>query len=126
MVVKEKLEVYKCSVCGNIVETLHAGGGTLVCCGKDMDKLEENTTDAAQEKHVPVKEGSDSGVKVTVGSVKHPMEEAHHIQWIQVMKDGWSCRKFLAPGEEPEEVFCCCDESATAREYCNLHGLWKA
>ena len=84
----EKLQIYKCSLCGNIVEVVHVGGGTLVCCGKDMDLVAENTTDAAQEKHVPVVEKVDGGYKVTVGSVAHPMEEAHLIQWVQLIADG--------------------------------------
>ncbi|HII71999.1 TPA: desulfoferrodoxin [Candidatus Woesearchaeota archaeon] len=119
-------EVYKCNVCGNIVEVVHAAGGQLVCCGQPMQHLVENTTDAAQEKHVPVKESSDKGVTVKVGSVPHPMEAAHYIEWVQVIMDGWSCRRFLKPGEKPEAVFCCVTDKATAREYCNLHGLWKS
>ena len=122
----EKLQIYKCSLCGNIVEVVHAGGGTLVCCGKDMDRVEENTTDAAQEKHVPVVEKVDGGTKVTVGSVAHPMEEAHLIQWVQLIADGKSYRQYLAAGGAAEAVFPVQAESVTVREYCNLHGLWKA
>ncbi len=126
MAVEKQNEVYRCEICGNIVETLHAGGGTLVCCGQEMKKLEEQTADAAQEKHVPVKEKTEEGVKVKVGSVPHPMEENHYIQWIQVMTEEWSYRRFLKPGEKPEAEFSKVTDEATAREYCNVHGLWKA
>ncbi len=122
----QKLQVFKCSVCGNIVEVIHAAGGTLVCCGKPMDLLTENTTDAATEKHVPVIEKADGGIKVTVGSVAHPMEQEHHIEWIELIVDGKSYRQFLNPGEAPEAFFAVEGDQMTAREYCNLHGLWKA
>jgi len=122
----EKLQIYKCSLCGNIVEVVHVGGGTLVCCGKEMNLLTENTTDAAQEKHVPVVEKVDGGYKVKVGSVAHPMEDKHLIQWIQLIADGVAYRQFLAPGGAPEAVFRVEAKQVTAREYCNLHGLWKA
>ncbi len=122
----EKLQIFKCSVCGNIIEVVHAGGGTLVCCGKDMDLIVENTTDAATEKHVPVVEKVDGGYKVTVGSVAHPMEDAHLIQWIQLIADGTAYRQFLTPGAAAEAVFLVKAENVTVREYCNLHGLWKA
>lgn len=122
----EKLQIYKCSLCGNIVEVVHVGGGTLVCCGKDMDLVAENTTDAAQEKHVPVVEKVDGGYKVTVGSVAHPMEEAHLIQWVQLIADGKAFRQYLTPGSAPEAKFAVVAEKVTVREYCNLHGLWKA
>ncbi|MBN2079664.1 MAG: desulfoferrodoxin [Spirochaetes bacterium] len=122
-----RLEVYKCQVCGNIVEVLHEGAGTLVCCGQDMALMKENTVDAAKEKHVPHVSKSDKGLKVQVGEVAHPMEEKHYIEWIQVIaKDGTSNRKFLKPGESPAADFCCVEEGSTVREYCNLHGLWKA
>jgi superoxide reductase len=119
-------QVFKCEKCGNIVEVLHGGVGTLACCGQDMVLLEENTTDAAVEKHVPVIEKTADGVKVTVGSVAHPMEESHYIEWIEVIFDGRSCRMYLGPGDAPEAVFCGQAETVTARAYCNLHGLWKA
>ncbi len=122
----ERLEVYKCDVCGNIVEVLHAGGGELVCCGESMKLMKENTVDAAKEKHVPVIETIDGGVKVSVGSVAHPMEEKHYIQWIEIIADGIAYRKFLNPGDTPEATFSVAATSITAREYCNLHGLWKA
>jgi superoxide reductase len=118
--------IYKCNVCGNIVEVLHAGGGELVCCNEPMVLLKENTVDAAIEKHVPVIEKTETGVKVTVGSVPHPMEEEHYIGWIEIIADGRSCRKFLKPGDEPVAEFDVKAEDITAREYCNLHGLWKS
>jgi superoxide reductase len=122
----EKLQIYKCEVCGNIVEMLHAGAGELVCCGQPMKLFKENTTDAAKEKHVPVIEKTAAGFKVKVGSVAHPMEEKHYIEWIEVIADGQAYRKFLNPGEAPEATFEIKAEKIIAREYCNLHGLWKA
>ncbi|MBW2964880.1 desulfoferrodoxin [Candidatus Woesearchaeota archaeon] len=126
MGVKEINEVYKCSVCGNMVETVHVGGGELVCCGKPMQLLKANTTDAAQEKHVPVIEKTATGFRVKVGSIAHPMEEKHYIEWIELLADGRSYRKFLKPGDKPEAEFAVKAGKVTAREYCNLHGLWKA
>jgi superoxide reductase len=122
----EKLQVYKCEACGNIVEVLHGGGGELVCCGEPMKLLVENTVDAAKEKHVPVIEKVDGGVKISVGSVAHPMEESHYIEWVEIIADGEAYRQFLNPGEAPEATFCIKADQITAREYCNLHGLWKA
>ena len=125
----EILQVYKCNVCGNIVEVLHAGEGELICCGQPMGLKVENTTDAAVEKHVPVIEVTDGGYKVTVGSVTHPMQEDHYIEWIELLACGKVYRKFLHPGDAPEAVFMIkieADGNVTAREYCNLHGLWKA
>ena len=122
----EKLQIYKCEACGNIVEVLHGGGGELVCCGESMKLMVENTVDAAKEKHVPVIEKVDGGVKVSVGSVAHPMEESHHIEWVEIIADGEAYRQFLNPGEAPEATFCIKADQITAREYCNLHGLWKA
>lgn len=121
-----KLEVYKCMACGNIVEVLHGGDGELVCCGEPMVKLTENTTDAAKEKHVPVIEKIDGGYKVKVGSVAHPMEEKHYIEWIELLADARAYRQFLKPGMAPEAVFMVKADKVSAREYCNLHGLWKA
>jgi superoxide reductase len=118
-------QVYKCNVCGNIVEILDIGEGELVCCGEPMQIQAENTVDAAREKHVPVIEMIDGGVKVKVGSVAHPMEDKHWIEWIEVIADGRSCRQFLKPGQPPEAVFAITAKKITAREYCNLHGLWK-
>jgi superoxide reductase len=122
----ERLQIYKCEVCGNIVEMLHAGAGQLVCCGQPMKLFTENTVDAAKEKHVPVIEMTPAGIKVKVGSVAHPMEQAHYIEWIEVIADGRAYRKFLNPGEAPEATFEIKADKITAREYCNLHGLWKA
>jgi len=122
----EQGQIYKCNVCGNIVEVLHAGAGQLVCCGQPMQLLEENTVDAAEEKHVPVIEKMENGVKVKVGEVPHPMEEDHHIEWIEIIADGRSYRKFLKPGDVPEAEFEISAGEITAREYCNLHGLWKS
>lgn len=121
----ERLEVYKCEACGNIVEVLQGGGGELVCCGEPMKLLKENTTDAAKEKHVPVVEKIAGGFKVKVGEVAHPMTEEHYIQWIEIIADGKAYRQFLKPGDAPEAVFNITATSVTAREYCNLHGLWK-
>ena len=122
----ERLEVYKCDLCGNIIEVLHGGAGELVCCGQPMNLLAENTVDAAKEKHVPVVEKTPDGVKVSVGSVAHPMEAKHYIEWIEIIADGKSYRQFLNPGEAPEATFKVDAENVTAREYCNLHGHWKA
>ncbi len=119
-------QVYKCDVCGNIVEVVHTGVGELVCCGEPMKLLVENTVDAAKEKHVPVIEKSGNKVTVKVGSVAHPMEEKHYIEFIEVMADGKVYRKFLKPGEKPEATFEITATKLTAREYCNLHGLWRA
>ena len=122
----ERLEVYKCEVCGNIVEVLHGGDGELVCCGQPMVQFVENTVDAAKEKHVPVIEKIAGGVKVKVGDVAHPMEEKHWIEWVEIIADGKAYRQFLNPGEAPEAIFNVEADQITAREYCNLHGLWKA
>ena len=118
-------QVYHCDLCGNIVEVLHEGSASLVCCGRPMDLYEENTVDAAKEKHVPVVEQVEGGIKVKVGEVPHPMEEKHYIEWIEIIADGKADRQFLNPGETPEAVFKTDAKNVTAREYCNLHGLWK-
>ncbi|MDP4858308.1 MAG: desulfoferrodoxin [Desulfobacterales bacterium] len=122
----EQLQVYKCEACGNIVEVLHGGEGELVCCGKPMVLIKENTVDAAKEKHVPVIEKIEGGYKVKVGSVPHPMEEKHYIEWVELIADGKAYRQFLKPGQAPEAIFKIDAAKVTAREYCNLHGLWKA
>ncbi|MFH1351911.1 MAG: desulfoferrodoxin [Pseudomonadota bacterium] len=122
----DRLQIYKCEVCGNIVEVIHAGAGELVCCGQPMKLFVENTVDAAKEKHVPVVEKVADGVKVKVGSVPHPMEEKHYIEWVEIIVDGKAYRQFLKPGEAPEAIFDLQDKNVTAREYCNLHGLWKS
>jgi superoxide reductase len=120
----KKMEVYKCDVCGNIVEVVHGGDGELVCCDQPMKLQTENTVDAAKEKHVPVIEKVPDGVSVKVGSVAHPMEEKHSIEWIEIIADGKAYRQFLNPGK-PEATFQIKAEKVRAREYCNLHGLWS-
>ncbi|MBR3881131.1 MAG: desulfoferrodoxin [Mailhella sp.] len=121
-----RLEVYKCAHCGNIVEVLHGGKAPLICCGEPMKLLREGQTDGASEKHVPVIEKTENGYKVSVGSVDHPMTEEHWIEWIELIADGISYKKFLNPGEAPVAEFCVKADKVTAREFCNLHGLWKA
>jgi superoxide reductase len=119
-------EVYKCSLCGNIVEVVHAGASALFCCNQPMTLLTENTVDASKEKHVPVIEVGASGITVKVGSVAHPMEAAHYIEWIELIADGKVYRQQLQPGQAPEATFPVIARQVTAREYCNLHGLWAA
>lgn len=119
-------QIYRCNICGNIVEVLHAGGGQLVCCGQNMELLEASTQDQGYEKHVPVIEKNGDTVKVKVGSVAHPMEESHYIEWVELIAGDKSYRKFLNPGDSPEVEFCNIDSNdLQAREYCNVHGLWK-
>jgi superoxide reductase len=122
----ERLQVFKCEICGNIVEVLHGGKGELVCCNKPMVLLKENTVDASLEKHVPVIEKTPDGVKVKVGSVPHPMEEKHYIEWVEVIADGNIYLQFLSPGTSPEAFFTVKGENITAREYCTIHGLWQS
>jgi superoxide reductase len=122
----ELKQVFKCELCGNMVEVVHASGGTLTCCKQPMTLMTENITDAAKEKHVPVVEKVEGGVLVKVGSVAHPMLEAHYIEWIEVHTENKIYRKFLKPGEKPEAFFALEEEVLYAREYCNLHGLWRA
>ncbi len=119
-----RLEVYKCEVCGNIVELLHSGGGQLVCCGQPMKLMEAKTEDQGKEKHVPVIEQTDKGVNVKVGSIPHPMEKQHYIEWIEVVTDKKVLRIFLKPGEVPEAKFETSDTIVQVREYCSVHGLW--
>jgi superoxide reductase len=121
----KRMQIYKCMKCGNIVEVLHEGVGQLVCCGEPMKLMEENTVDAAKEKHIPVIEQKNGMVVVKVGSVAHPMEEKHYIEWIEINADGKVYRAFLKPGDEPKATFLITANSVTAREYCNIHGLWK-
>ena len=121
----ERLQIYKCAVCGNIVEVIYGSTGELVCCGQPMELLDEKTADAATEKHVPVIEKNDSGYKVTVGSTLHPMEEKHYIEWIELLADGKAYRQFLNPGDAPQAEFGVEADLVTAREHCNVHGLWK-
>jgi len=119
-------QVYRCNVCGNIVEVLHAGQGELVCCGQPMELLQEKATDAGLEKHVPVVEATAGATKVKVGDVPHPMEENHYIEWVEVLTDGGSYRRFLKSGDRPEAEFEIGAKKVTAREYCSIHGLWKS
>ncbi|WP_032122285.1 desulfoferrodoxin [Clostridium amazonitimonense] len=119
-------QIYKCEVCGNIVEVVHPSGGTLVCCNQPMRLLEENTVDAAKEKHVPAVEKDGDMVTIKIGAVEHPMEEKHYIEWIEVITENKVYRKYLKPGEKPEATFKVCGEIISVREYCNIHGLWKA
>ena len=119
--------IYKCEICGNIVEVLHEGVGALVCCGEEMKAMEEKTEDSTVEKHVPYIEKTANGVLVKVGQNQdHPMEEKHFIEWIQVIADGAAYRKFLKPGDKPQAEFEIKAKDITAREYCNIHGLWKS
>jgi superoxide reductase len=122
----ERLEVYQCEVCGNMVEVLHVGQGTLVCCGQPMVLQKENIKEAALEKHIPVLEPAAGGFKVSVGSILHPMEEKHYIEWIELVADGKAYRQFLKPGETPQAVFALAAKNITARAFCNLHGMWKS
>jgi len=118
--------IYKCLGCGNIVEVLHEGEGEMMCSGQPMALLVENTTDASREKHVPVIEKTRNVYKIKIGSIPHPMEEKHYIEWIEIIADGKSYRKHLKPGQPPEAEFCIAADKITARELCNVHGLWKA
>jgi len=118
--------VYKCNVCGNIVEVLHEGRGELFCCGRPMQLLEEKLVDVGKEKHVPVIEVADGTVKVKVGAVPHPMEADHYIEWIELLTERDVYRSYLKPGEAPEAVFNVKVDKVTARAYCNKHGLWKS
>jgi len=126
-------QIYKCNVCGNIVEILHIGAGQLVCCNEPMELLEEKTKDSGLEKHVPVIEelpanvcqGKD-GVIIRVGEVEHPMEEDHYIEWVEIITiDGKRSKRFLKPGDKPEIEFYTRKEIVGVRAYCNVHGLWK-
>lgn len=119
-------EIYKCEVCGNIVEVVHEAGGQLVCCGQPMKLLDEKIQDQGQEKHIPIIEKTESGIKVKVGFIEHPMTEEHYIEWIEIKKDNKLPKKFLKPGEKPEAEFCIKERGIEARAYCNLHGLWKS
>ena len=123
------LEIYKCEICGNIVEVIHGAVGVLACCGQGMNLMAENTTDAATEKHVPVIAVSGTAIKVQVGSVPHPMQDEHYIEWIELIADGKSYTQFLNPGDTPEatfEVVGTSTSNLSVREYCNLHGHWAA
>lgn len=121
----QKMAVYKCEICGNIAEVLTAGGAEMMCCGKQMTMQKENTTDAAVEKHVPALERKNGGWQVTVGTVDHPMTDAHFIEWIELIAGDTVYRQFLKPNDKPTAFFPLAAESVSARAYCNLHGLWK-
>jgi superoxide reductase len=122
----ERLQIYKCEVCGNIVEMLHPGQGQMVCCNQDMVLYKENTVDASIEKHIPVVSKNPQGFNVKVGSVTHPMDENHYIEWIEIISGDKAYRQFLKPGQSPEAGFCIDGNDAVAREFCSLHGLWKS
>lgn len=121
-------EIYKCPVCGNLVEVVHAAAGQLTCCGQAMRKLVAGETDGAVEKHVPVLEKIEGGYKVKVGSVAHPSLPEHYIEFIELLCNtcGTVQRHYLKPGDAPEAAFKTCSDDVTAREYCNLHGLWQS
>lgn len=121
----QALEIYKCETCGNIVELFHVGGGELVCCGSPMTLQVANTVDASKEKHVPVIERGDGTITVKVGSIAHPMESVHYIEWIELIADGKVYRAMLKPGDAPEATFAVTAEKVTAREFCTLHGHWE-
>ncbi|ADY57313.1 desulfoferrodoxin [Syntrophobotulus glycolicus DSM 8271] len=119
-------QIYKCNICGNVIEVVHPGAPALVCCGQPMELLVGNTVDASKEKHVPVIEAAENGIRVQVGSVEHPMEEKHFIQFIEVLTADKVYRAELAPGLKPEAWFPVKQEDILeVREYCNIHGLWK-
>lgn len=119
-------EIRKCELCGNIVEFVHPGGGEMICCGKPMKHMAEGTVDASKEKHIPQVTKVADGYDVVIGSVVHPMEEKHYIEWIELIADGISYKHFLKAGQEPRASFKTNAKSVTVREYCNLHGLWKS
>jgi len=118
-------QIYKCDLCGNIVEVIHAGGGQLVCCGQPMTLQTENTVEASKEKHIPVIEKLENEILIKVGSIEHPMEEKHYIEWIELQTTRYIYRKYLKSGEKPEAVFKTNEVIVCARAYCNIHGLWK-
>ena len=122
----QALEIYKCEACGNIVEVLHAGAGQLVCCGSPMTLQTANTVEASKEKHVPVIERGDGTITVKIGSVPHPMESVHFIEWIELIADGEVHRAMLQPGQAPEATFAVTADQVTVREFCSLHGQWSA
>lgn len=122
----KKLEVYKCEMCGNIVQTLHGEKGTLFCCNMSMKLLKENSVDAANEKHIPVITTDKDTYHVSVGSIKHPMTESHSIEWIELIADNKVYIKFLKPDNKPEATFTVNAKTVYARAFCNLHGFWKS
>ncbi len=118
-------QIYRCDICGNIVEMVHQGAGQLVCCGKPMELLEEKTKDKGLEKHSPVLERIDNVLKIKIGSIIHPMEESHYIEWIEAVSGDKTCKKFLRPKNSPEARFEDIGQEVSVRSYCNIHGLWK-
>jgi len=122
----ELKEIYKCAICGNVVEVLHTGAGELVCCGEPMELMQPKKEDLGKEKHVPVIEKSGEAIRVKVGSEAHPMEDKHFIEWIELIADGKVYRERLNPGEEPDAVFYLKADKVSARIYCNVHGLWES
>ena len=123
-----QFQIYKCALCGQVVEVLHAGGLPLLCCGQSMKLLQEGTSDGAKEKHVPVLEKTAEGCKVKIGDMPHPMTPEHSIEWVEIVcKCGTRAMKYLQPGDAPEAQFAIpLDMVVSVREYCNLHGVWKA
>ena len=122
----EQKQIYKCNICGNIVEVISAGEGQLICCEQPMALTKEKTADVGSEKHVPVIEKTETGIKVKVGSIPHPMEEKHYIEWIEITADDKIYRKFLKPSDRPEAEFEVKADKISVRAYCNLHGLWTS
>jgi len=122
----ERLQAYKCDICGNIVVVVHAGVGKLVCCGQPMTLLAEKTGGPGSEKHLPVVVVSDGGISVRVGEVEHPMAEDHYIEWVELVAGDNVCRRFFKPGEKPEARFPLYEGRVEVRAFCNKHGLWKA
>ncbi|MEK7142463.1 MAG: desulfoferrodoxin [Patescibacteria group bacterium] len=122
----QRYQVYKCNACGGKLEVLINGGDALTCCGEKMELLENKTEDVGNEKHVPIIEKMENGIKIKIGSIAHPMEEKHHIEWIEAVWDGRTYIKFLNPGDKPEAEFNIPTMEVLARESCNLHGLWKS
>lgn len=121
---KKKHEIYHCPVCGNIIEVLNPGA-LMVCCGKPMLLLKENTSDASEEKHVPMITPTDNGYKVTIGTIQHPMTHDHYIQWIELLTGNGIMRQELSPEDKPEATFITHSKAPIARAFCNIHGLWK-
>lgn len=119
-------QIYKCNVCGNMVEVVHTGVGELVCCGQPMELLEEKEKDEGLEKHTPILEQQEDGWLVKIGSVEHPMEEKHYIEWVELLVDDLVYRTYLKPGQSPEVLFSVIGEPVSARAYCNVHGLWRS
>lgn len=122
-------EIYRCNICGNIVEVVHGGEGELVCCQQPMELLIERQTDVGPEKHIPILEKTEEGINVKIGEDPHPMDEKHFIEWVEIIIDGESYIKFFEPGDKPETEFKLVipeDSSVKVREYCNIHGLWHS